>query len=199
MTRNIRLTAGILIAITGAALIQTALAARAQEQLDDAAAPITYNIEATDDGSIIVLETIEINAPVTRVWAAYTTAEGYQSWAAPVASVDLRPGGRIRTSYDAEAGLDGDAVNTLKIVNYVPHRLLTLQAEVSDNWPDVLKRDADNLYNVILFDDLGDDRTRVTSYGLGYSDTPELRRMMQFFEQNNQMLYKKLIDAVERE
>jgi uncharacterized protein YndB with AHSA1/START domain len=157
----------------------------------------TYNVEATEEGQLIVTETITVDAPVDRVWKAYTTSEGYAAWAAVAAEVDLQPGGTIRATYDPDGDLEGENVNTLHIVNYVPERLLTLQAEVSPNWPNVMKRDADNLYNVIIFKELGPEKTRIISYGLGYTDSPELRGMMQFFEKANQRLYQKLIDSLE--
>jgi len=158
---------------------------------------ITYSVEATEDGQLIVTETITIDAAVERVWKAYTTSAGYSAWAAVAAEVDLRPGGTIRATYNPDGDLKGENVNTLHIINYVPERLLTLQAEVSPNWPNVMKRDADNLYNVILFEALGPEKTRIISYGLGYADSPELRGMMQFFEKANQRLYQKLVDSLE--
>ncbi|MCA9278821.1 MAG: SRPBCC domain-containing protein [Phycisphaeraceae bacterium] len=157
---------------------------------------ITHAVHETDDGGLVVQETVTVHAPIERVWAAYTTSDGYASWAAVAADVDLRPGGTIRTTYREDGDLTGDGVNTLHIVNYVPMRLLTLQADVSANWPEVLKRDAANLYNVILFDSLDPTTTRVASYGLGYTDSPELRRMMAFFEQANRGLYEKLIESL---
>ncbi len=50
---------------------------------------------------------------------------------------------------------------------------------------------------MILFDSLAPGRTRVTSYALGYTDSPELRRMMGFFEQQNRGLYERLIAYLE--
>ncbi len=56
---------------------------------------------------------------------------------------------------------------------------------------------ADNLYNVILFEELAPDRTRIVSYGLGYRDTEEMRKLMNFFVSANKTLYRKLIDVLE--
>ncbi len=175
-------------------------AGEASGRADAAGEPeITYAVENSDDGQLIVKETVIVGAAVEDVWRAYTTAEGYARWAAVAAEIDLRPGGTIRATYRADGDLTGEGVNTVRIVNFVPERLLTLQAEVSDNWPQVLKRDAANLYNVVLFEPLGPGKTRIISYGLGYTDSPELREMMAFFEQANRGLYQKLIAAVARE
>ncbi len=158
---------------------------------------ITYDLEKSDDGQLIVKETVTVGASIKDVWRAYTTSEGYAQWAAVAAEIDLRPGGSIRATYNTDGNLAGDDITTVHIVNFVPERLLTLQAEVSANWPEVLQRNAANLYNVVLFESLEPKRTKITSYGLGYTDSPELRQMMKFFRKANRDLYERLIASVE--
>ncbi len=160
---------------------------------------ISYAVQKSDDGQLIVKETVIIPASIEDVWHAYTTSEGYAQWAAVAAEIDLRPGGIIRSTYNPNGDLEGDDTNLVHIINFVPERLLTMQAEVSENWPEVLKRDAANLYNVVLFESLEPKRTRIISYGLGYTDSPELRQMMKFFEKANRHLYQRLIDALEED
>ena len=60
-------------------------------------------------------------------------------------------------------------MNTLRIVNYVPRRLLTLQAAES----------------------------KKTSYGVGYQDTPAHQKMLQFFIPANEALYPNLKKMLE--
>ena len=85
----------------------------------------------------------------------------------------------------------------MHIVNYVPQELLILKAEISTNWPEVLKKDADKMSNVILFDRISPDRTRVRSYGIGYGDAPELDALLEFFTKANEELLGKLRRYVE--
>ena len=146
-----------------------------------------------------MIEEIIVDAPLGAVWDAYTTAEGWMSWAAPVAEVDLRPGGRIRTHYGADSKIGDPGTIVLHIVNYVPQRILTLRAELQDNWPEVMKHDADHLMNVIVFDALSDRRTRISSYGVGYGAAPEYDEMLVFFSEANRGLYEKLIAYLEAE
>ncbi len=164
---------------------------------DDVAQAISSKVEQTKAGELILIETVTIAAPVARVWNAYTTSAGFASWAAPVAEVDCRVGGSIRTQYDPKAKIGDPNTNTLRIINYVPQKMLTLQADVSANWPEVLKSQASQLYNVILFEELDGNKTRIISYGLGYQDNEEMRGMMGFFIKANEGLYAKLIKAVE--
>lgn len=158
---------------------------------------ISSRIEKTKAGELILAETVIIAAPVGKVWDAYTTSAGYASWAAPIAQVDLRVGGSIRTNYDPKAKIGDPNTITLRIVSYVPGRMLTLQADVSQNWPEVLKEQAAHLYNVILFEEVAPRKTRLISYGLGYRDNKEMRDLMDFFIKANKTLYTKLIAALE--
>ena len=139
---------------------------------------------------LILKQEVSFAAPIEDVWRAYSTAEGWTAWAAPKAEIDLRIGGTIRTAYQGEIG--SSSTNTLHIVNYVPERLLTLRAEPSPTWPEVMQKDADKLSNVILFDEIEDGVTRIQSFGIGYSDAPEYEQLMGFFIKANESLYQNL-------
>lgn len=162
-------------------------------QDDDSA--ISSEVSRTNAGEYILEQRVVINAPVSDVWDAYTTDEGWMAWAAPRAQVDLRVGGTILTAYTGEIG--GPQTNTLRIINYVPNELLTLRADVSQNWPEVMQQDGENLSNVILFDEVEPGKTQITSYGMGYGDSPEYDQLMQFFIQANEGLYRGLIRYLE--
>ena len=158
---------------------------------------ITSRVETTAAGELILVETVEIRASLAAVWEAFTTPAGYASWAAPVVEIDLRVGGTIRTHYDPSAQIgDADTI-VLRVVSYVPERLLTLQADISQNWPAIISEQAAQLYNVILFEPVTDDHTRVVSYGLGYRDSDDMRDMMNFFITANAQLYAKLVATLE--
>ena len=149
----------------------------------------------TDAGELVLIQEVTVSAAVEDAWKAYTTSEGWTGWAAPKAEIDLRVGGTIHTAYAGEIG--GENTNTLRIVNYVPNRLLTLRADVSDNWPEVMKRDADRLSNVILFESTGPNTTRIQSFGIGYTDSPELQQLMSFFIKANEGLLGNLREYLE--
>ena len=155
----------------------------------------TSEIVETDAGELVLIQAVSISAAVEDVWRAYTTAEGWTGWAAPKAEIDLRVGGTIRTAYAGEIG--GEYTNTLEIVNYVPNRLLTLRADVSDNWPDILKKDAERLSNVILFEAISPTTTQIQSFGIGYTASPELEQLMSFFIGANEGLLENLKSYLE--
>lgn len=52
------------------------------------------------DGMRVLRHELIVDAERQEVWKAFTTSEGWKSWAVPVAFVDFRRGGTIETSYD---------------------------------------------------------------------------------------------------
>ena len=60
-----------------------------------------------------------------------------------------------------------------------------------------MKQDAGHLMNVILFEPVGERRTRLRSYGVGYRKSEEYDRLLGFFAKANAGLYRKLKAALE--
>ncbi len=153
---------------------------------------ISSRVIATEAGEKVVVQELVVDAPVEALWDAYVTAEGWTAWAAPVAEVDLRAGGTIRSHYTPNASIGDAGTNTLQIVNYVPRRVLTLQAELAENWPEIMKADADKLMNVVLFESMGDERSKIYSYGVGYGDSEAYEGLIEFFIPANEGLFRNL-------
>ena len=152
----------------------------------------------TEAGEIVLLQTVEIETAVGKAWQAYTTSEGWMTWASPLAEVDLRTGGTIKTHYGEDAKIGDAGTITLHIVNYVPERVLTLRAELSERWPDVMKEDDGKLMNIVTFEPMGEKRTRIVSYGVGYRDLPAYDELMKFFIPANEGLLRKLKSSLEK-
>ena len=161
-------------------------------QRADSGPDITSRVVATEAGERILIEEVQVEASVGAVWRSYTTNDGWTGWASPLAEIDLRVGGTIRTHYTIGATIGDPGTNVLHIVNYVPERVLTLQAEVGHNWPEIMKEDAQHLMNVIVFEAQGENRTRILSYGVGYRDTPAYEELLGFFVPANEGLYRNL-------
>lgn len=158
---------------------------------------IESKVVKTEAQDMILVQEVVVEAPVSDVWRAYTTSAGWMAWAAPLAEVDLRAGGVIRTHYESGAKIGDAGTNTLHIVNYVPERVLTLRAEISERWPDVMQEDEGKLMNVIVFDAQSATVTRVQSYGVGYRDLPAYDDLMKFFIPANESLFKRLKEYLE--
>lgn len=142
------------------------------------------------DNSILKQSTI-MNAPIESVWKAFTTEEGYISWAATHAKIDFRVNGIMETSYAKEFKI-GDPQNIKnKILGYVPHKILILknvQAPSGFAPREVL----DKLVSIFEFEKQGDDRTKIIIYGIGYGSDEESKKLMNFFIQGNSWSFQQL-------
>mgnify|MGYP000017619378 CR=1 FL=1 len=131
-------------------------------------------------------------------YSAYTTKKGYESWAAPLAEVNLKVGGFIKSNYNKE-GVIGDSTTIVThIINYVPKRLITLQAEITDNFPEFMKKEAKDFYNVIYFNEMEDGYTSVKSFGIGYKNNPKYLSLMNYFIPANETVLMGLITYLEK-
>lgn len=165
---------------------------------DPAEAAIQSRVIKTESEGLVLIQEVLVEAAVESVWAAYTTEDGWRAWASPAVEIDLRAGGTIRTHYGAEARVGDPGTNTIRILNYVPERLLTLQADVEERWPAIMKEDAGDLMNVIVFESLDKKRTRIVSYGVGYRDSEAYAELMEFFIPANEGLFEALKDHLEK-
>lgn len=79
------------------------------------------------DGDRSLQLSVDVPAPAHDVFAAFTTSEGFSSWAVPVAKIDFRVGGMIEASYNPHAKM-GDPDNIKNaIVAYIPDRFLIIR------------------------------------------------------------------------
>jgi uncharacterized protein YndB with AHSA1/START domain len=160
--------------------------------------PITSRVDTVNEEYLTLVQEFTVNTSVENTWAAYTTSKGWEAWVAPLADVDLKPGGTIRTNYNKDGELGDSTTNYLTIVNYVENYFITLQAQERKEWPQFLKDDGPNLYNVITFEPAGKGSCRVISYGMGYKQTQEHANVLGYFIKANEGLLRKLITYLEQ-
>lgn len=160
---------------------------------------VISKIDSTRSPELVLIQEFTVKAPLKNVWNAYTTKAGYESWAVPLAEIDLKVGGTIKSNYNP-AGTIGDSTTIVThIINYVPHQLITLQAEITDNFPEFMKKEADDFYNVIYFRETEEGHTEIKSFGIGYKNTPKYLELINYFIPANEMTLMKLIDYLEKE
>lgn len=158
---------------------------------------ITSIIDSSDTNNMVLVQSFIVNVPVDSVWDAYSTKKGWESWATAIAELDFRINGLIRTNYNIEGKIGDESTITLHIINYVPKQMLTLQAELTKNFPQIMQEDEKDLFNVVLFQPLSDDQTKVISYGIGYKKNEKYMSLMNFFIQGNEQSYLNLISYLE--
>jgi len=158
---------------------------------------VTSTVDSSRADNMVLIQTFEVNADIDRVWEAYTTKTGWESWAVPVAEIDFKINGLIQTSYNKDAKIGDPGTIRLHVINFVPKKVITLQAELTPSFPEFMKEDAEGLYNVILFEEIDSERTKIISYGIGYKNTQKYKDLLKFFIAGNASSYMQLISYLE--
>ena len=158
---------------------------------------IKNSIDSTQINNLVLIQKFKINVPLDEVWKTYTTKKGWEDVFVAIAEVDFKINGTIKTSYDKNAKIGDSSTIILHVKNYVPNKLITLQAELSPHFPEFMKKDAKDLYNIIYFEDLDTKTTQLTSYGIGYKNNEKYKKLLNFFIKGNTTSYANLIKYLE--
>jgi hypothetical protein len=138
---------------------------------------------APDGTHLLVNETI-VDASPADVWAAISTAEGWKSWAVPVAWAPAPD--MIETSYAPTARPGDPSTIRQQVLIRVPRRLMVFRTvKAPERFPDF-----DTYAKVVSafeIEPAGEGRTRVRLTGAGYPDSEAGRRLLGFFEKGNQV------------
>ncbi|NND07031.1 MAG: SRPBCC domain-containing protein [Saprospiraceae bacterium] len=159
---------------------------------------IKSEIDSTKSPELVLSQIFTIKAPVALVWEAYTTKSGWENWAVPLAEVELKVGGYIKTNYNKSGKIGDSSTIVTHIINYVPEKILTLQSEITENFPEFMKKEAEDFYNVIYLHEIEENLTRVESYGIGYKKTPKYLELMNYFIPANERTLMNLIKYLEK-
>lgn len=139
---------------------------------------------------------LTVGVPAPKMWAALTTDEGFQSWAAPVAHVTLGNDGMIEASYrmDAKIG-DPDNIRN-RIVAYVPEHLLVLHNEHAPKNAPFNAEAFAKVRTIIELQDLGGGRTRIVETTVGYDDSTASENVYAHFQSGNAEEFEMLKKAL---
>lgn len=149
----------------------------------DVQIPPSGVVETLSQDDVLQQEII-VNADQSEVWDAFTTSEGYMAWASPFAHIDFGVEGIMETSYELDGAVGREGNIQLRIVAYIPERLLVLK---TDKAPPGFASEAmlEQLVSVFEFMPTQDGRTRILVTGVGYGDDEESEKLKNFFIQGN--------------
>jgi uncharacterized protein YndB with AHSA1/START domain len=136
----------------------------------------------------LVIE-LEVPAPVSDVWRAFSTSEGLSTWLTPSATVDLRPGG------EWTAHFPGGSTGGGTIVSFVPEKELMIAALAPDQFPHVR---AERTRATFQFQSRGE-ATVVRLTQTGWKSGPEWTRAYEYLVAGNAelmaTLHKRFVDG----
>ena len=136
-------------------------------------------------GARVLQLSTDIDAPVSQVWAAFASEDGFRAWAVPLARIDLRIGGSIESSYDPKVPLGSGKTIRNEIVALVPERLLVLRNVQA---PPGVPFDVgifQSLQTGMWFEAIDAGRTRLTLVNGPFLDTPAHDGAWRFFQAGN--------------
>ena len=134
---------------------------------------------------------IEVDAPTAEVWNAFTTKEGVESWMVPLAEVDFKLNGRMRTNYNAKGAIGDPSTITHRFMSYEPERMLSFQViDCPVGFPH--EEATKGTWAVVQLDSISESQTRVRLASAGLKPGPETEEMIQFFEQGNAWTLRQL-------
>ena len=164
---------------------------------DGAASPVVVTSSELANGDRILRHEVEIDAPASAAWRAFTTSEGLRGFAAPVAAIDLRLGGLWEASYDprAQLGEPGNILN--EVISFLPERMLSIRiARTPPGFPH--PEIARQVWTVIEIADLGAGRSRVSTSMCGWKRGEGWDQVWTFFERGNTVVAESLRDHLRR-
>ncbi len=127
---------------------------------------------------------VVVDATPEQLWEAFTTKAGWESWAVPLAEVDFRIGGTIRTNYDKNAGVGGKGTITHHILSYEPRRMIStrFESQGSPGWAKL----AEGCWVVTRFEPVSPTRTRMVETMLGWGEGPQWDDSYNHFKAGNE-------------
>jgi hypothetical protein len=146
---------------------------------------------AETNGDHVIQLSALLPAATNEVWQALTTAEGWTSFAVSFASVDMRIGGIIETSYNPKAAVgDPDNIKN-QIVAYVPGRILAIRCVQA---PRKFEHQQEFTSTVTLFEliPVETNKTRLILTAVGYRPGPAYDDLFTRFRWGNAYTLDKL-------
>ncbi len=147
-------------------------------------------IQAVNLEPISYVATIE--AKLDAAWEAFATGKGWESWNVAHAEVDLRNGGKIRTTYSKTATLGDESTIENTILSYDPKRMISFRVtRFPKRFP--FPKAVESMWTVIYFEPVSESKTKVTVRTMGFTSDGESQKMREFFVRGNKITMDALV------
>jgi len=85
----------------------------------------------------LIRKEVRVPASPSEVWAAWTTTEGAESFFAPRANVEARPGGPYEMLFNLDAPPGFQGSEGIKVLDCLPERMLAFEWNAPPEFPNV--------------------------------------------------------------
>ncbi len=160
---------------------------------DNLNAQVANTSYVTQYGEKVLQLSIIVPINIKETWKLFTTDEGLKKWIAPVAKIDMKIGGSIRTNYDENKTIDDTTSIKLDIINYIEYEMLTLKVNLNNRFPPEAKKEDKNLQEILQFVKVDDNKTKIISTMVGWGQGSHWDKVYSFFEKGNDWTYKEIL------
>lgn len=151
--------------------------------------PVAVSTSQGPDGRHSLVHETVVAAPAAEVWQAIASAEGWRSWAVPVAWMSEPD--VIETSYTPTARPGDPSTIRQRIIASIPGRLLVFRTiRAPERFPDF--ETYAQVTSLFELEPVDERRTRVRLTGAGYADSEAGRRLLGFFREGNRVSLERL-------
>ena len=143
---------------------------------------VAKHVEAV--GTHTLVHEVIVDAPAPEVWAAISTAEGWKTWAVPVAWVPPGEPDMLETSYNPAARPGDPDTIRQRVLARIPGRLLAFRTvKAPAKFPH--REEYQLVSSVFELEQSGPAKTKVRLTGVGYPGSPAGKQLVGFFERGN--------------
>lgn len=142
-------------------------------------------------GDRVLTWQVTVAAPVTDVWNAFTTKKGIEAWMVPLAAVDFRIGGTIKTNYHANGVIGDDSTITHHILSYEPQRMMSIRVTAPASAP--VAKITEAAWHIYYFKPIDAGHTRYTLKTCGWGEGPDWDAAEAFFQRGNDWTLQQLV------
>jgi uncharacterized protein YndB with AHSA1/START domain len=126
-------------------------------------------------------KSVTVHASPRAAWEAWATVAGVESFLAPKARIDLRPGGVYEPLFDLDAPEGSKGGEGLSVLAFVPGRFLAFTWNAPPEFPDVRGLGGVS-WIVVAFSPRPNDRTYVELWHLGWGTGAEWDKVFEYFQ-----------------
>jgi uncharacterized protein YndB with AHSA1/START domain len=129
----------------------------------------------------VLQKEVEVAAPATAVWRAWTTVEGVKSFFAQDAKIELRPGGAYEIYFSKDAPPGQRGAEGCTILTFLPDELLAFTWNAPPSIPSLREAEARTQVILELFAD-GSSRTKVRLSQHGFGEGRDWQEYYEYFD-----------------
>ena len=120
---------------------------------------------------------VVVNATLEQVWQTWTTRNGVETFFAPKANIDFKIGGMYEMLFDLKKPVGEQGSEGVKILSFLPNKMLSFEWNAPPEFG-VLRYERTIV--VLLFDEVGESKTRIHLSHIGWGKNIEHQRGVDF-------------------